>query len=486
MFESPSDDSSRTSSLRPESPHDPIRNSSRPDNRRKARPRSNYQSPQEGQNDSNEMPFQSFIIDQLTRLQEQNEMLKNKVEAIQREQEEYYISQVKTFDNGFKNVDTCIKDVANLKELFKEMVGIMTGDRVRFLDHTNESVTSAEAERLNKSSVLNTENALVSTPTETEGWMAYRRDDNVLTHNERVRVKLETDGRLPEGPPNSYPFPTRRDEDALSYINSIVDAQERGDRSTENALRVEQAMNYKINRAIQSVSDVAREYFEGFHGKPSLLSLERRFGSTWRRAPGDRTLFAKRKCIISKIDQILENPTNFRLPQDLTRNQAIKVIENIRLGNNTFRGYHCRLTLAQLYEYFSKKMDKKEDYSLKLINKGVPRRTILSRQREAELKAKEGVEGLSTPTDTTPVQEDDINNDNSDEGGQSDEDECSDDEADEHGEHDEQDQTNNDPTVYHLDGVNNRRDYDAGNNFREDVNHGTMSEPMRLYYRNDD
>lgn len=116
--------------------------------------------------------------------------------------------------------------------------------------------------------------------------------------------------------------------------------------------------SYKLNRAIQNVTDAAREYFEGLPGQPSVLSLERRYGSTWRRSAKERTLFTKRMTIIKRIIDIKDDPNKYglSLPENkISRNQAIKVVENIRLGNNTFKGHHCRLSMSQLYEYFSKK-----------------------------------------------------------------------------------------------------------------------------------
>lgn len=336
-------------------------------------------------NSTNE-PFQAFIVDQLTKIQEQNENLKVKIDTLEKEQEELYLSQLQKFENGFKNLATCVKDVAQLKDLFKEVVGIMTGERIRFLDHSNESVGEREASNLTNSTLLQNNHSSM----DDSRYREYHRDRDILQNSERIRVKQENHGEmdLDALPPSNADANSPTNYDDEFYLNSITGAQREHRRDLENSLRLEQAMHYEMNRAIQSVHDVAREYYEGFPGKPSLLSLERRFGSTWRKEARERTLFAKRKCFINKINDVRNNPTKYNLPEDIKRNQAIKVIENVRLGNNTYKGNHCRLSLSQLYEYFSKKMDKIEDYSLILKNRGEPRRVILMRAREAELEAK--------------------------------------------------------------------------------------------------
>lgn len=132
------------------------------------------------------------------------------------------------------------------------------------------------------------------------------------------------------------------------------------------------------------------------------MFLERRYGSTWRRSAKERTLFAKRMCIIHKINDVKDSPKKYGLPDKLHRNQAIKVVENIRLGNNNFKGHNCRLSVSQLYTYFSKKMDKMDDYSLDLKTKGEPRRNHLMRERMARLE-QEAADLGSAESSTAPA-----------------------------------------------------------------------------------
>lgn len=380
----------------------------------------------------NDRAFQSFLIDQLSTIQEQNEYLKARVTRLEKEQEEFYISGQKKMEVGFKHVAKCSEDVTAMKEIFKEIVGIMTGERVRFMDHSQENVSREEAAKVSSSTLL----ASNSKKERQERRQQYDADYSALTGGQGIKTEdTDRNSSLLYGPTISAPISsdtrgarvfdlplTRRsrfvvtgdgqnDEDAGSHVIGNISDNETS--SHENSIpngnidsnysenfTFELAMNYKMNRAIQSVHDVAREYFEGLPGLPSLMFLERRYGSTWRRSAKERTLFAKRMSIVNKINDVRKNASKYGLPEKTNRNMAIKVVENIRLGNNDFKGHHCRLSLSQLYTYFSKKMDKQSDYSMTLKNRGEPRRMYLMREREARLERNSPGES-SVDTETT-------------------------------------------------------------------------------------
>ncbi|QLG72590.1 hypothetical protein HG535_0D02980 [Zygotorulaspora mrakii] len=367
--------------------------------------------------------FQSFLIDQLAKVQEQNEDLLARIKRLEKEQEEFYISGQKKMETGFKNVKKCTEDVAAMKEVFKEIVGIMTGERVRFIDHAQESITDGDAQRVSSSSLLASNSrqetrarvrqsisdvaALNGIPEfkveESEVYSGFLSpdiyDDTRRSNNGQQRVfgmgsseQTQNNGGDSDGnedvqnnETNSHDLWIPTDSGGTPHVDSAT------------SLSMDSIPNYRMNRAIQSVHDVAREYFEGFPGRPSLMFLERRYGSTWRRSSKERTLFAKRMCIIHKINDIRDNPKKYELPERIHRNQAIKVVENIRLGNNNFKGHNCRLSISQLYTYFSKKMDTLQDYSLELKKRGEPRRNHLMRERMARLeRTNAGSESIPT------------------------------------------------------------------------------------------
>ncbi|CAB4254448.1 similar to Saccharomyces cerevisiae YMR111C Protein of unknown function [Maudiozyma barnettii] len=351
--------------------------------------------------------FQTFIIDQMMKIQEQNETLRHKVETLEQEQEAYYLNNAKRLESGFKDIKKSVTEVSQLKKLFKEVVGIMSGERLRFLDHSDENAVDPITRTLGQEDTDYYGSGQGRTEVD---YAREAHDRSILLNSDRIVVKRETDGddgnlpllsdqiirntytatsTIPDRlnvrlPGHQHPGVISRaqvleDEHAR---DSLIAAQEEGDREMENAIRTDLWKNYKMNIAIQSVYDVAKEYYEGFPGKPSLLQLERKFGSTWRRQRGQRVLFAKRKCLISRIENIIKNPKQYNLPEGIKRNQAIKVLENIRLGNNSYKGNICLMSISQLYEYLSRKDDKVEDYSLNIKQRGIPRRLILQRQRE--------------------------------------------------------------------------------------------------------
>lgn len=315
-------------------------------------------------NELDQASFQALVLDQITRIQEQNELIKTRVIQLEKEQEDFYLSTSRRLDNGFREVEKCTKEMSSIKEVFKEIVGIMTGDRVQFLDHSSENVTSEEAQAISSSQLL------------AENFANHRRRQfNDYIHDRRVLERDECPSTLE----------VKREEDA-AWRQDCTTSQQSSFQGHEPDQDLEYSnshilTNYRLNRAIHTVTDVAREYFEGLRGQPSVMYLERRYGTHWRSKPSERTFFAKRMQIINKINDIKENPERYGMPPGISRKQAIRVVENVRLGNNSFYGHSTRMTLNQLYIYLTKKMDKTEDYNLTLKEHGKPRRDLLSRER---------------------------------------------------------------------------------------------------------
>lgn len=357
-----------------------------------------------------ETNFNAFLISQLTRMEEQNSNLKEEICLMKKEQELFFLENQKKLEKGFKDINKYVEDVSALKEVFKEVVGIMTGERIRFIDHTGENVTPQEAARIGNPSTTTQSHQAHSRLT---NWQEYSMHASILAGDPRVKPEPglsdfeageydegQSDGSVnDDGVALNNPSVIRNTNDNNSQQDHDIGNGSGGRNSDRNV-----GTSYRLNRAIQNVTDAAREYFEGLPGQPSVLSLERRYGSTWRRSAKERTLFTKRMTIIKRIIDIKEDPSKYglSLPDNkINRNQAIKVVENIRLGNNTFKGHHCRLSMSQLYEYFSKRMDKIEDYSLTLKRRGKPRRIFLLEEREARLSLQQ-LNGVSNTSNSTP------------------------------------------------------------------------------------
>lgn len=141
---------------------------------------------------------------------------------------------------------------------------------------------------------------------------------------------------------------------------------------------------YTLSRKISTVTQLAEEYFEGIDGFPSVMSLDLKFGNMWRK--NDRSFYSKRMVIINKIKDLVEYPFKYDINPEFINKEdgtipltlAIKIVENIRLGNNkTSRNSEKKpleMSLNALYIYFKGKKDCKDDYDILLQYKGISKK----------------------------------------------------------------------------------------------------------------
>lgn len=340
---------------------------------------------------------QNLLLEEFEFMQQEQRYIKEKLESLQKEQEKFHIGGYKRMEQGFKKVDKCLGQMEGINEVFKEVIGIISGQRIRFLDHSQENLHEQDAQLAATSELLE-DNGRRNAPVWNDS-MSYNRDKRILEGNIKREVQ-DPWSVLPEQDLESAVASLHGSNEndmsqsastgtgtvgvASSASGSIgsVPPQLADSNSAHGSNGFIQ--RYRMNRAIKTVTDLAREYYEGLPGQPSVMALERRFGSTWRSSAGERTFFHKRYVIIQRIETILREPSRFNLPLDITRRKAVRVIENLRVGNNRYNnGSPCCMTLAQLYLYFSKYMDSYDDYSLSLKNKDAPSiREIKSRQKK--------------------------------------------------------------------------------------------------------
>ncbi|SCU90033.1 LANO_0D07338g1_1 [Lachancea nothofagi CBS 11611] len=312
--------------------------------------------------------FQALMIDQLAKIQEQNEGLKTRIVQLEQDQREFYIDTCKKLERGARSADKSAHELNAMKEVFKEIVGVMSGERVRFLDHSGENVTTQEAANISESLLLSSNHESVR-----------RRQEAVMYRDSRA---LDTLHVLKQEDTDIW---SRLNHPDFAAPSAQTESSDYAGDQNENIQ--DRAANYKMNRLLKTVTDVAREYFEGLQGQPSVMALERRFGPSWRCRPSERSFFAKRMQIINRIVDIKKHPSKYNLPDGITRKKAIRVVENMRLGNNSFHGQATRMTLNQLYIYLAKKMDTPNDYSLQLLEFARPRRDLLLEKRNEDTQS---------------------------------------------------------------------------------------------------
>ncbi|KAJ5110851.1 short-chain dehydrogenase [Penicillium argentinense] len=95
---------------------------------------------------------------------------------------------------------------------------------------------------------------------------------------------------------------------------------------------------YSLSRTTQTVPEVWREWICGLGANPSVQSLERSYGATWRPSSRERVMFCRRKVIIDEIYA--------RYGKGLSLDAAVEELELVRC-----RG---KLSLYQLSQLLSK------------------------------------------------------------------------------------------------------------------------------------
>lgn len=270
--------------------------------------------------------FIMFLIDQLTDLQEQNHALGKRIEKLEKIQLESNEARLRSSNELQKDIKEYKGDIRDLRYSFNEILNLLTGDRLHIVE--NESVTAIEP-------------------------------------------------IVKEEPSNAILIPAVNSIPPSSNSEPVVDTRPLGPQINISS----NISQYRLSRKLRTVTEVATEYYEGLPNCPSVLSLDRLYGTKWRNSPSDRTIFAKRMCLIHRVENLLEYPEKFGFSKKLSRSEAVRVMENLRLGNNSYRKTGCRMTLAQLYEYLSKKEDSIEDYSLTINKKASPWRAMRIRER---------------------------------------------------------------------------------------------------------
>lgn len=312
----------------------------------------------------------SFLVDQVEKIQEN-------VHQISKEQDLFHQSTNAKIAMMETKFDTLTNEMKSLLGFFHEVVGVMNGARAWTSSHPttntaishetsgpivgNQNKTFAQAtntvEKQPHDLTANVRNAFNSTVTE-----SLDRDEHIVSQSRLKREPL-TDKDL-----------LRRIGDGHIYV--------REKEKKDKPINV-----YRLNRKLESVADVAQEYFHGLQHQPSVQSLDARYGTSWRKT--DRSFYSKRMTIINKIKHVKENPGSYDLPADMTLSMATRVIENIRLGNNTLSKDNpdgcIKLSLTGLYTYFQKKQDIVSDYSLILREEGKTRQEIALRKRYGQI-----------------------------------------------------------------------------------------------------
>jgi hypothetical protein len=86
----------------------------------------------------------------------------------------------------------------------------------------------------------------------------------------------------------------------------------------------EAAPRYEMDRTVQAVPSLWREWTEGLEGGPAVAALEEQYGSQWRPRQKDRTFFFRRKLIVGEVQRRVAT----RLAQ--SEAEAVEQLEALR------------------------------------------------------------------------------------------------------------------------------------------------------------
>jgi hypothetical protein len=132
--------------------------------------------------------------------------------------------------------------------------------------------------------------------------------------NKRGRKRKVPDGAQPVAAPSLQPVKTIAAPTFKQYVSSIIWTY--GGRNTSAAAAPAPATNgdspsspqmpeYKMSRGVCTVADAHREYAEGLFPRPSVKSLEEKYGSRWRKANTESQFYGRRLPLYRLIEKLI-------------------------------------------------------------------------------------------------------------------------------------------------------------------------------------
>ncbi|CCH59721.1 hypothetical protein TBLA_0B09060 [Henningerozyma blattae CBS 6284] len=254
------------------------------------------------------------ILKLLASIQDQNSNLKVGIEHLQRHCEEEYLHDFIKIKKRHDTLSKWNKSIKNMTYILQEIQSI-----------TNEGTNVVPTLR-------NTARSISLQNVHIDEFSLFSH--NVINHDSSRRDETE---RLKD---------IDRTEIILNKRVKLED-EEDFDINNPNYQRDRDFKLAKINISVCTVYEVAKEYYQGFAGRPSLMYMEYKYGPTWRRDPNWTRKFRQRKIIIDKIEDVKKNPTKYGLRPNITREQAIRAVASVES--------YERCTLPKLVQYFKEK-----------------------------------------------------------------------------------------------------------------------------------
>jgi hypothetical protein len=122
-----------------------------------------------------------------------------------------------------------------------------------------------------------------------------RKLNDILDGKASITLKMEQSNYDNH---NNTSNPNKCDQPA-NNVENLINMQ-----TEQNPLLENGPPYYKMCRALETVSEVWREYSEGFGGNVSVENLENSYGTRWRKDENERRFFNRRNVIYQEIKKI--------------------------------------------------------------------------------------------------------------------------------------------------------------------------------------
>ena len=142
--------------------------------------------------------------------------------------------------------------------------------------------------------------------------------DNTTNTPEHASVN----GEQPSAGQNQDPEPPEDVDNAGPVLNPIAGVPQ-----------------FRLSRDITTVTEVWREWTEGLEGKPPIQDLEDQYKAAWRKYPGEKVFFCRRKLIVDEVKSLIAG--------GMPENAAVNRMEAKRLDHN--------LSLRKLHDFIKAK-----------------------------------------------------------------------------------------------------------------------------------
>lgn len=153
----------------------------------------------------------------------------------------------------------------------------------------------------------------------------YNADDSEPDLNKLISSSIPRDQIVKILALKDSPQPLMPIEGAAKRSESKISNQEPLVKPTKpSTLEKLNPPQFKMNRNVETVLELWREWFQGLYGQPSIQSLEENYGTTWRQNNTEQKFFFSRRKVITSIEMFMENT------EGMSQDEVLDLFESYR------------------------------------------------------------------------------------------------------------------------------------------------------------